>query len=83
MKKKQTVICYLFKKLTFNCPVFFQQFHVNSQTLSYRIIKVAYNRILFFFFFFYIERKPLKLRRITDGLNLYDVSREIKVLLSW
>lgn len=50
MKKKQTVICYLFKKLTFNCPVFFQQFHVNSQTLSYRIIKVAYlHRILFFF----------------------------------
>lgn len=49
MKKKQTVICYLFKKLTFNCPVFFQQFHVNSQTLSYRIIKVAYlHRILFF-----------------------------------
>lgn len=52
MKKKQTVICYLFKKLTFNCPVFFQQFHVNSQTLSYRIIKVAYlHRIVFFFFF--------------------------------
>lgn len=49
MKKKQTVICYLFKKLTFNCPVFFQQFHVNSQTLSYRIIKVAYHRILSFF----------------------------------
>ena len=48
MKKKQTVICYLFKKLTFNCPVFFQQFHFNSQTLSYRIIEVAYHRILFF-----------------------------------
>lgn len=44
MKKKQTVICYLFKKLTFNCPVFFQQFHVNSQTLSYRIIKVLHRR---------------------------------------
>lgn len=74
MKKKQTVICYLFKKLTFNCPVFFQQFHVNSQTLSYRIIKVAYlHRIIFFFF--YIERKPLKLRKITDGLNSYNVSR--------
>lgn len=73
MKKKQTVICYLFKKLTFNCPVFFQQFHVNSQTLSYRIIKVAYlHRILFFF---YIEGKPLKLRKITDGLNSYNVSR--------
>ena len=78
MKKKQTVICYLFKKLTFNCPVFFQQFHVNSQTLSYRIIKVAYHRNLFF----YIEGKPLKLRKITDGLNSYNVSREIKVLLS-
>ena len=62
MKKKQTVICHLFKKLTFNCPVFFQQFHVNSQTLSYRIIKVAYYRILFFL---YIERKPVKLRKIT------------------
>lgn len=73
MKKKQTVICYLFKKLTFNCLVFFQQFHVNSQTLSYRIIKVAYlHRILFFF---YIEGKPLKLRKITDGLNSYNVSR--------
>ena len=73
MKKKQTVICYLFKKLTFNCPVFFQLFHVNSQTLSYRIIKVAYlHRILFFF---YIEGKPLKLRKITDGLNSYNVSR--------
>lgn len=71
MKKNQTVICYLFKKLTFNCPVFFQQFHVNSQTLSYRIIKVAYHRILFF----YIEGKPLKLRKITDGLNSYNVSR--------
>ena len=57
MKKKQTVICYLFKKLTFNCPVFFQQFHVNSQTLSYRIIKVAYNRILFFFFFFFTSNE--------------------------
>lgn len=44
MKKKQTVICYLFKKPTFNCPVFFQQFHVNSQTLSYRIIKVLHRR---------------------------------------
>lgn len=74
MKKKQAVICYLFKKLTFNCPVFFQQFHVNSQTLSYRIIKVAYlHRIIFFFF--YIEGKPLKLRKITDGLNSYNVSR--------
>lgn len=73
MKKKQTVICYLFKKLTFNCPVFFQQFHVNSQTLSYRIIKVAYlHRILFFF---YIEGKPLNLRKITDWLNSYNVSR--------
>lgn len=72
MKKKQTVICYLFKKLTFNCPVFFQQFHFNSQTLSYRIIKVAYHRILFLF---YIEGKPLKLRKITDGLNSYNVSR--------
>ena len=63
MKKKQTVICYLLKKLTFNCPVFFQQFHVNSETLSYRIIKVAYHRIPFSFL--YIERKPLKLRKIT------------------
>lgn len=63
----------MFKELTFNCPVFFQQFHVNSQTLSYRIIKAAYlHRILFFF---YIEGKPLKLRKITDGLNSYNVSR--------
>ena len=57
------MIYYLFKKLTFICPVFFQQFHVNSQTLSYRIIKVAYHRIPFFFL--YIELKPLKLRKIT------------------
>ena len=63
MKKKQTVICYLFKKLTFNCPVFFQQFHVNSQTLSYRIIKVAYNRILFFFFFFLHRTKATKTQK--------------------
>ena len=35
MKKKQTVICYLFKKLTFNCPVFFQQFHFNLTAKPY------------------------------------------------